>query len=135
MNPVSEAEIASEVEAHEARNRALLERIRELGAVLDAPRVIDCHFWAATREIAGTLIAKLQEKGLIELSATPPDAEGPWNVEGQLNETPSFVASRKVTEELVRLAAECGGQYDGWGTSVPEAGPTSPNREHGAAEQ
>lgn len=121
MNP-SEDEIIREVEAHQARNAALLERIRDLGAALDAPRVIDAHFWASTREAAGVLIERLVAKGLTDLSARPPSDEGPWSVEGQLHESPNFVASRKVTEELVRLAANCGSQYDGWGTSVPEAG-------------
>jgi hypothetical protein len=119
----SDDEVARDVEGHAARNASLLSRLRELGALLDAPRAIDCHFWAPTREAAGVLVAKLLEKGLSELSATPPGSDGPWSVEGQLHESPEFVASRKVTEELVLLAAECGGRYDGWGTSVPEAGP------------
>jgi hypothetical protein len=124
MNPVSEAEIVSEIEAHGTRNRSLLERIRELG-LLDAPRVIDCHFWAATSEVVGRLMARLQEKGLDHVTATPPLDDGRWSVEGQLIVSPNVIAGRKLTEELVRLAAGCGGQYDGWGTSVAEAGPTS----------
>jgi len=119
----SEEEITREVKAHAARNAALLDRIRELGATLDSPRVIDYHFWAPTREAAGILVATLVDKGLTDLSATPPNAEGPWSVEGQLHESATFVASLKVTEELVRLAADSGGEYDGWGTSVPEARP------------
>jgi hypothetical protein len=124
MSAQSDDEFAREVEAHQARNVSLLDRLRELGAPLDAPRVIDCHFWAPTREVAGVLVTRLLEKGLTELSSTPPGTEGPWSIEGQLHESPKFVASRKVTEELVLLAAECGGQYDGWGTSVTEAKPS-----------
>ena len=117
----SEAEISRELEGHKARNAALLARLRELGARLDVPRVVDCHFWAPTREAAGALVEKLLERGFTGLAATPSNAEEPWSVEGQLHEPPAFVASRKVTEELIRAAAECGGEYDGWGTSVGEA--------------
>ena len=63
---------------------------------------------------------KLLEKGFAELAATPSNAEEPWSVEGKLHEPPEYVASFKVTNELVRLAAECGSEYDGWGTSVDE---------------
>jgi len=120
----SDDEVTRAVEGHAARSASLLSRLGELGALLDAPRVIDCHFWAPTREVAGILVAKLLERGLSDLSATPPGSGGPWSVEGRLHESPEFVASRNVTEELVLLAAECGGQYDGWGTSVPEAKPS-----------
>jgi hypothetical protein len=112
--------ILREIAAHEVRNSALLDRLLELGTPLDAPRLIDCHFWVPTREQADALITKLLEKGLTGLSAAPPRDNEPWSVEGRLSVSPDVVASRVFTEEFVRLAANFGGKYDGWGT---QAGP------------
>jgi len=120
VSKASESDIARSIEGHEARNRALLARLRELGAPLGEPRVIDCHFWASNREAAVILVEKLLDKGFTELATTPADPDEPWSVEGKLHEAPEFVASRMVTEELVRLAVTCGAEYDGWGTSVEE---------------
>jgi hypothetical protein len=66
-------------------------------------------------------VERLLDRGFIELASTPSNTDEPWSVEGTLHEPPEYVASLKITSELVRLAAECGGEYDGWGTSVDEA--------------
>jgi len=121
VSAAAEENLLRDVAAHEARNSALLERLRELGTPLDVPRVIDCHFWVPTGEEADALIVTLLDKGLTGLSAAPPSGDEPWSVEGQLRVSPDVVASRSVTEDFVRIAAKFGGQYDGWGTQAGAA--------------
>jgi hypothetical protein len=118
---LNQDDIVQQIDGHAARNADLLQRIRDLGARLEVARAIELHSWAPTREIAGILVERLIETGLTDLTATPPIDDGPWSVEGQLHESPLVVASSQRTAELVRLAADCGGQYDGWGTSISEA--------------
>ncbi len=115
---------ASEIQAHEARNAALLSRLRELGARLDVPRSIDCHFWAPTATSAELLRSRLLAKRLTDVVAnTSPDDPTKWNVEGTLETRPDIMGSRGMTSQLVELAASCGAEYDGWGTAVHEVGP------------
>lgn len=121
MSEHAEPEIARAIEGHAARSKALLVRLRELGAALGEPRNIDCHFWAPTPEAAGVLVEKLLERGFTDLATVPGASDRPWGVEGKLHEAPEFVASSDITEELVRLAIACSATYDGWGTSVDEA--------------
>ena len=52
-------------------------------------------------------------------SSAPPKEQGEtWSVKGQLRFSPRRMADDKLTEKLVRLAAECEATYDGWGTSL-----------------
>lgn len=125
-----EAQIAAALLGHEARNRSLLDRIRELGASLDAPRTIDLFFWAPSQEAAGLLVERLLERGFAELAATPPgDADDTWAVQGRLWESATRVGGSDLTEDLVRLAAALGAEYDGWGTSLGDAGESRQERD------
>jgi hypothetical protein len=72
------------------------------------------------------LVKKLLARGFAELCTEPPDdADGAWSVQGQLHESPARVGAPVITEELIILAAELGAEYDGWGTSLAEAGDVS----------
>ncbi|WP_054813276.1 ribonuclease E inhibitor RraB [Nocardia arizonensis] len=115
---------AEEVEAHESKNEILLEVLLEQGAILDAPRPIDCHFRAHTYESAQILATKLLDKGFDNISVTSPDNAAPWSVEGQFYESARVMAGRQVTQMFIRLAATCGGSYGGWGTVVHETEPS-----------
>lgn len=111
---------------HDARNESLLARLRELGALLDVARPIDCHFWAPNAESAEELRVILIGKGLREVqTSAPADDDTTWSVQGQLLVRPDLMGSRGMTLELVQLATSCGAKYDGWGTSVSEARPHS----------
>jgi hypothetical protein len=116
--------------AHDARNAALLVRVEELGARLDVPRTVDCFFWAPSAASAELLRGRLVAKGLqAVLASPPPDPDAKWSVQGQLHIRPDLMGSRGMTSQLVELAAACSAQYDGWGTSIHEAGPAG----HGSA--
>jgi regulator of RNase E activity RraB len=46
------------------------------------------------------------------------DGSKVWNVEAGIQRTLVDAGSERVTEELVRLAAELDAIYDGWGASI-----------------
>lgn len=49
------------------------------------------------------------------------DADEPapvWCVQAERDETATHAASAETTERLLRLAAQYGAEYDGWGTTV-----------------
>jgi hypothetical protein len=116
--------IETQMRGHDARNAALLVRVRELGAPLDIPRTIDCFFWAPSGASSDLLRARLVAKGLEEIVTSPtPDDNGKWSVQGKLFIRPDLMGSRGMTSQLVELAASCGAEYDGWGTAIHEARP------------
>ena len=41
-----------------------------------------------------------------------------WSVHGQVPISPRSVSQAQFTENLVRIAAACSAEYDGWGTSL-----------------
>jgi hypothetical protein len=108
--------------AHGARNKALLERLTELGVTLEAPRLIDCFFWAPDEAAATAVAERLTERGMTQIVTSPPtDAHDLWSAQGQMRISPALAGSEGMTDTLMALALPFGAEYDGWGTAVEEA--------------
>ena len=103
--------------AHEKRNAELAALIREKGASLDEPRVIECHFWASSQNSADQIAMALQAKGFIKLRVNPTE-QNRWNVEMAITQSVNRTVSVGFTADLVETAAAFDGSFDGWGTSL-----------------
>jgi hypothetical protein len=116
---MSEQSVQSSVAAHEARNRELTKVFLGHGADLSCPRTIDLHFWAPDQQAAEDLAEALNLRGLQDaFCKAPADSEKLWNVEAHATASVTQVTDRSFVEDLVRLAASCRSDFDGWGTLV-----------------
>ena len=110
-------DIATSLAGHRERNVHLAALIREKGARLDEPRVIECHFWASSQNAAEQLAKALQAKGFVKLQVT--QSEGNlWNVEMATTQSVNDIVSEGFTVDMVETAATFDGSFDGWGTSI-----------------
>ena len=101
------------------RNHTLVAQLLKHGVSLSQPRTIDCHFWLRTELQAKALAQKLQARGFEILRTNAASGEsGLWNLEASISQSPNHTAKVSFIREMVRLAQECGGTYDGWGTQV-----------------
>ena len=119
--------IRSQVVSHANRNEQLRKVLLGHKVPLGAPRAIDLHFWTNGKEAADRLADALRVRGYDIRVEQPAASEesGLWNVEASVNQTPSLTLSDSFTEDIVRLAVQAGGNYDGWGTAIDPA-PQSP---------
>lgn len=120
MDLVTDDEIQSAIAAHRTRNAELRERLMQNGVGLAERRPVDVHFWANDQHDAALLGRELFKKGfLIKLLAPTHDADDSrWNVEAGALVPPEQILGDQLTEQLVRLAADCGAVYDGWATEL-----------------
>jgi hypothetical protein len=111
------ADIAWSLAAHEKRNGELAALIRKKGASLEEPRVIECHFWTPSQNLADEMVLALQAKGLVKLGVNPTE-QNRWNVEMAITQSVNRTVSDGFTADLVETAAMFEGVFDGWGTSL-----------------
>jgi regulator of RNase E activity RraB len=117
----TEVDIQSAVAAHRTRNAQLRERLIQSAVALSESRPVDVHFWAGDQHDAAVLGRELFKKGfLVKLLAPASDDAGGsrWNVEAGALVPPEQILGDRLTEQLVRLASDCGAVYDGWGTAL-----------------
>jgi regulator of RNase E activity RraB len=118
---MKETELEEMISAHEERNKELLQTIRTKGVSVNEERSVEHHFWAHSQMEAALLAKELYEQGFLVLVISPVDTEDGselWNVEAGLKQSPAIAASRRVSENLVRLATRFNSIYDGWGMNV-----------------
>ena len=118
---MTENEISGILRGHESRNEELLRTLSTKGVALDKGRSVEHHFWANSQKEAAMLAKKLYERGFLVLAISPVSTEDEsklWNVEAGVEQAPTVAASREISEELTRLAAQFDAVYDGWGTSI-----------------
>jgi regulator of ribonuclease activity B len=118
---LSETQIEEAISGHEARNTALRRVFIEKGADFGEPRLIECHFWAWSKEDAADLAERLTIRGfriLAQRPAATPNDPRLWNVEAEIHQSIELTLRREFTDELVRVAAAHSGRYDGWGTRL-----------------
>jgi hypothetical protein len=109
--------VPDDIASHQKRNAELAALIREKGASLEDPRVIECHFWVPSRDSAEQLVTGLEAKGLVKLRV----ARRPnnlWNVEMAVTQSVNRTVRIGFTTDLINTAEIFGGKFDGWGTSV-----------------
>ena len=112
------SEIEGAIQAHHERNCELLKLIASKGVDPSMPRSIDLHFWASSESAAQKLSATLEGRGYSHLSMNRSVGEPSlWNVEAGIEASPVSVTT-PVFVDLVRLASEHDGEFDGWGTSI-----------------
>lgn len=118
---LNESQIEEAISGHEARNAALRLVFVEKGVDLGEARQVECHFWTWNKEDAARLCEALVERGFLILSTGPSASSNDpflWNVEAGVKQSIELTLRREFTDELVRIAAEHSGRYDGWGTCV-----------------
>jgi hypothetical protein len=116
---VSEAQILDDLAGHGARNAELLRKLRGMGVKLDVPHSVEHHFWANGGRNAALLAKALYDRGYFVLVISPGDNDSePWDVEVEMEQSPTQAADPSLTEDLARLAAQFDATYDGWGMSV-----------------
>ncbi len=120
MQARTEAEIASEILRHDARNLQLKRRLAERGIDFRGEREITCKFWAPNQRQASLLEQRLIERGflVVESSAAGVRENATWHVRVRIEGTISQSASHEFTEMVVGCAAALSCVYDGWCTSI-----------------
>ena len=113
-------EIRAEIAEHRARNVELRQVLISEGIELTKKRPFDVHFFADGQHDAALLARELfRERFLVKLlSASEETEERCWTVEAIAEVRPDEILGDRLTEHLVRLAANCRAVYDGWGTQV-----------------
>ena len=118
---LSESQIEEAISGHEARNAELRRVFVEKRVDFSESRLVECHFWASSKEDADGLAKALLARGFFIISQGPAASSNEpllWNVEAGVRQSIELTLRREFTDELVRVAAEYSGKYDGWGTSV-----------------
>ena len=118
---LSETQIEEAISGHEARNAGLRRVFTEKGVDFGEPRLIECHFWTWSKEDAAGLAEALTTCGFRILAQRPAASSNDpslWNVEAGIKQSIELTLRREFTDELVRVAADHSGRYDGWGTCV-----------------
>jgi len=118
---VTEEEIQTSIDAHRARNTELRKQLTLKTVALSDARPVDVHFWAGDQHDAAMLGRELFKKGfLVKLLAPASDGgrASRWNVDAGALIPPEDILGDRLTERLVRMAADCDAVYDGWGTEL-----------------
>src|SRR6478672_10390651 len=112
---MTKEEFEDEVAVHQLRNKELLGMLRgEYEVDVSKPREIDHHFWAKDKQTADKLSKALSDKGFrIHVDRSTGKL---WAVEATVQQSPNEAVADAHVEQLVRIAADAGAQYDGWGT-------------------
>jgi hypothetical protein len=117
----TEEEIESAVAGHRARNAELRLHLTRKGIALSEGRPVDVHFLADDQHDAAMLARELFKKGFLVKLLAPAgqdESDGRWSVEAGALVPPDQILGERLTAQLVRMAADCGAVYDGWGTEL-----------------
>ena len=94
---------------------ALIEQLRASDGDLSKPHVIDFYLYLPTEDVAHSVLARAQAEGYrgdVSLSA---DGHG-WLCLLHKDLVPAHATMTEQRRVLTKLAADAGGEYDGWGT-------------------
>ena len=111
-------DVQTVIAAHVARNAGLCELLEKKKVNLREPRTIDFHFWAWSENSAQQLAEALVKRKFEVNRRRSASDEDRWSIEATASVSVETAVSKLFTEHLALLAAEYGGQYDGWGTSI-----------------
>ena len=95
---------------------ALIEHLRASNADLSKPHEIDFYLYLPTEDVANAVLARAQADGYrgdVSLSA---DGHG-WLCLLHKDLVPVHATMTEQRRVLTKLAADAGGDYDGWGTT------------------
>lgn len=109
------------LEKHRKRNADLRRVLLGKGVNLTEQRPTDVHFLTWSQRDAAILARELFKKGFLVKLLYPsptPDDKARWGIEAGALIVPDQILGDEFTEGMIRLAAQCDGIYDGWGTEV-----------------
>jgi len=96
----------------------VLAKLAESGADLSQPREVLHYFYFPTQEDAAIAAAELRRDGFQAdnpLLIGPPSLNrNPWRVLAAANVIVSLSSAQETTRRFRKLAAQHGGEYDGW---------------------
>jgi regulator of RNase E activity RraB len=98
-----------------------IERLRELGDSLSAPRPVDHTLYFSSAESRAAFIGLALEAGferVSEFEKSPQTGGAMYRVALQKTSHIDLMTINEVVWQLMDLAAPHGGEYDGWGTLV-----------------
>jgi hypothetical protein len=115
---ILESAIQKTVEEHDGRNAILMTLLESNGITLHEPCTLDLFFYANDPNKAEALVRELNGKKYPALVIGPKignSALKKWTVKAGIQCSPAEAASRRMTEDLVRMAAKWDSEFDGWG--------------------
>jgi hypothetical protein len=116
---MEEAQIATCIFQHDARNLRLKRRLAERGIDWRNQLEITCRFRAASQQQASQLAKELSGQGFVSVAVSPASGKHrSWPLKARLWTSIDHVVSHEFTEEMVRSAAAISCTYDGWEAQV-----------------
>jgi hypothetical protein len=118
---LTESQIEQAISDHDARNVELRRGFIEKEVELDEVRTVEFHFWTWSKEHAAGLARALEDRRfLVALKHAAASSSDPsvWNVEATIKQSIDLTLRHEFTDELVHVAAEFSGRYDGWGLRI-----------------
>lgn len=110
-----------EWEMNQIQTRHVLEALEKQGDLHHIPRDVDYFLYFPTSESRLAFLERAQQMGFRVLDqhlAEEPSASLPYGVHLGKRNPVDFPAILAIEEQLYVAARECGGDYDGWGTTV-----------------
>ena len=104
--------------AAESADARVIENLREAGADLTKPHLIEFFFYFPTEGKARTAAKELAELKYSVKEIRPSNDPTSWTVLANRKMVPRLVDISSSTRELELIADEYDGEYDGWGTEV-----------------
>ena len=114
---LTESQIEQAISDHDARNAELRRGFIERKVDLDEARTVEFHFRAWSKQYAAGLAKALEDRGFLVLSkSSSASSSDPsfWDVEATIKQSIELTLRHEFSDELVRVAAQHCGQYDGW---------------------
>ena len=116
---LTQSQIEQAVSDHDAKNAELRRGFIEKEVDLDETRTVEFHFRAWSKQYAAGLAKALEDRGFLVLSkssSTSSSEPSFWNVVAIIKQSIELTLRHEFTDELVRVAAQHCGRYDGWDT-------------------
>jgi Regulator of ribonuclease activity B len=114
---LTESQIEQAISDRDAKNAELRRTFNEEEVDLDEARIVEFHFRAWSKDDAAGLAKALEDHGFLVLSKSPSVFSSDpsfWNVEATIKQSIDLTLRHEFTDEIVRVAAQHCGRYDGW---------------------
>ncbi len=96
----------------------VIELLRQNGSDLTKPHRIDFFFVLPTRPSAESLAKEVQSLGFSVIGIKRLRDSLLWELQAQRLSVPELASMRLTTVQLTALAAQFGGEYEGWGAPI-----------------
>ncbi len=106
-------------------NRQVIESLESHGDSLEHPRLVSHWIYFGSAEDRSRFVTQAVRRGFKitdEFQANDSETSQPFSVTLERSDHVDWDTINEVTLDLFRLAQSCGGDYDGWETSVEKGG-------------